>query len=103
LPILKEGRVVGILNSKEFLAFRKTGKSHWISLCRQTISLQETAPLLTALRLLQEKRAHMAIVYRGSLKTGIVTMESIFEEIIGDIYDEDDDGAISKILSSVRR
>lgn len=103
LPIIKDDRAIGILNSKEFLAYQKTGKTDWVSLCRSTLFLQETTPILTALRLLQEKRAHMAIVYEGSCKKGIVTMEAIFEEIIGDIYDEDDDGAIQKILSSIRR
>lgn len=102
LPIVKNGGVIGILNSKEFFAFIKTGKSEWASLCRQTVSVQETTTLLTALRLLQQEKAHLAIVYRGSIKTGIVTMEAIFEEIIGDIYDEDDDGAIQKILSMKR-
>lgn len=102
LPIVKNGQVIGILNSKEFFAFIKTGKSEWVSLCRQTVSVQETTTILTALRLLQQEKAHMAIVYRGSVKTGIVTMEAIFEEIIGDIYDEDDDGAIRKILSMKR-
>lgn len=102
LPIVKNGQVIGILNSKEFFAFIKTGKSEWVSLCRQTVSVQETTTILTALRLLQQEKAHMAIVYMGSIKTGIVTMEAIFEEIIGDIYDEDDDGAIRKILSMKR-
>lgn len=99
LPIVKDGEVIGILNSKEFFAFVESGKSEWISLRRNAVSVQETTTILTALRLLQQKKAHMAIVYRGSVKTGIVTMEAIFEEIIGDIYDEDDDGAIQKILS----
>jgi putative hemolysin len=103
LPIVQGGKVIGILNSKEFLAFQKTGDTEWISLCRPTVSLQEITPILTALRLLQEKRAHLAIVYNGLIKTGIITMEAIFEEIIGDIYDEDDDGAIKKILSTIRQ
>jgi putative hemolysin len=99
LPIVKNGKVIGILNSKEFFAFVKTGKSEWLTLCRPAVSVQETTTILTALRLLQQEKAHMAIVYKGADKTGIVTMEAIFEEIIGDIYDEDDDGAIQKILS----
>lgn len=103
LPIVKDGEVIGILNSKEFFAFAKTGKSDWVSLCRQTVSVQETTTLLTALRLLQQEKAHMAIVYKGSIKTGIITMEAIFEEIIGDIYDEDDDGTISKIVGMKKR
>lgn len=102
LPIVRNSEVIGTLNSKEFFAFIKTGKSDWVSLCRPSVAVQETTTLLTALRLLQQEKAHMAIVYKGSAKTGIVTMESIFEEIIGDIYDEDDDGKIQKILSMKR-
>jgi putative hemolysin len=100
VPIVeKDGRVTGILNSKEFFAFQKTKSKEWLSLRRPAVYLQERCLILTALRLLQEQKAHMAIVLSSSQKTGIVTMEAIFEEIVGDIYDEDDDGAIQKILN----
>lgn len=99
LPIVKGENVIGILNAKEFLAYEKTGSTNWLSLSRNVVSVQESTMILTALRLLQENRSHMAIVYAGSAKKGIVTMEAIFEEIIGDIYDEDDDGTLKKILT----
>lgn len=102
LPVVINNEVMGIINAKEFLAFQKTGKTDWQSLMRPALKIQENTPLLSALRFMQEKRAHMAIVYKGSNITGIVTMEDIFEEIVGDIYDEDDDGTIKQILSSIR-
>lgn len=100
LPVVRDNDVVGILNAKEFLAFQKTGQSNWHSLLRPAYNIDVKMPILSALRLMQEKRLHMAIVYDGANKAGIVTMEAIFEEIIGDIYDEEDDGTLSRILST---
>ena len=100
LPVLRNNQVVGILNAKEFLAFQKTGQSNWQSLLRPAINIDVNMFILSALRLMQEKRIHMAIVYDGTNKVGIVTMEAIFEEIVGDIYDEEDDGTLNRILSS---
>lgn len=102
LPVLKNEQVIGIINTKEFLAFQKTGNEDWAALIRHPIKILDTLPVLSALRIMQEKKAHLAIVYNGNVKTGIVTMEAIFEEIIGDIYDEDDDGTLTRILNSVQ-
>lgn len=100
LPVVKNNEVIGLLNAKEFLAFQKTGQTNWQSLLRPACNIDLNIPILSVLRLMQEKRIHMAIVYNGRNKVGIVTMEAIFEEIVGDIYDEDDDGVLSRILSS---
>jgi len=101
LPVIEDKDVVGIINAKEFFAFLKTTRRDWQFILRPAIKLPHTTPILTALQIMQSQRAHIVIVYNGNTKQGIVTMEAIFEEIIGDIYDEDDDGTLKRILDSV--
>lgn len=63
----------------------------WNSLLRETLVIPASKPLNSLLRAFKEERRHMAIVvdeYGGT--EGIVTLEDILEELVGDIIDESD-------------
>ncbi|MCK6595319.1 MAG: hemolysin family protein [Bdellovibrionaceae bacterium] len=99
LPVISEDEVVGILHSKEFITFISSGDENWKNIIRPVLKIGPNEGILRTLRLMQEKKSHMALVLMGDERIGIVTLEDIFEEIIGDIYDEDDDGMLRKVLS----
>lgn len=100
LPVLEADQMIGILNTKEFITLKKAGETQWRDIVRPLVQVQESDSLLNAFRKMQENRSHLSIVYRGPVRIGIVTMEDILEEVIGEIYDEDDDGALRQILSA---
>jgi putative hemolysin len=101
LPIIDRGHVVGLLHTKEFIALKESGETQWNKIIRPAILIQPNDSALGVMRLLQEKRSHMAIVLSTSgERMGIVTMEDIFEEVVGDIFDEDDDGRVRKVYAA---
>ncbi len=93
-----DNAILGILLAKDLipiLASRAEGIDHPFLLkdiVRKPLYINETARSDTLLRLLQKAQVHMAVVLDefGSV-SGIVTMEDLLEEIVGDIVDEHDD------------
>ncbi|MBI4666170.1 MAG: HlyC/CorC family transporter [Nitrospinae bacterium] len=104
LPVVDDGNIVGILHTKEFIAFRESGETAWQSIIRPVLKIRTTDSALGALRLMQDKRSHMAVIYsQTGERQGIVTLEDIIEVVIGDIYDEDDDEGARKIFAARAR
>lgn len=85
--------VKGVLYAKDLLAFlHKKQDFPWQTLLKPTFFIPETKKLNDLLKDFQSKRNHMAVVvdeYGGT--SGIITLEDVMEEIIGEIKDEFDD------------
>lgn len=100
LPVTDNGNVIGILHTKEFLAYRENGGKDWKSIIRPIIRVQALDTALTTLRLMQTKRSHMAVAFTmAGQRLGIVTLEDILEEFLGDVYDEDDQSFLRKVFA----
>ena len=84
--------IVGVLNSKD--VFRFWGRLEELSLesvARKPLFIPESAPLQALLQAFEQQRQHLAIVideYGGV--EGIVSLEDLLEEIVGEIDDEFD-------------
>lgn len=96
IPVYEEDfdQVVGILYAKDLVGLLEMGDDfRWQDLVRNEILfVPEAKKLADLLKEFKVSRKHMAIVvneYGGSV--GIVTLEDVLEEIVGDIRDEFDD------------
>ncbi|MBC8042863.1 MAG: HlyC/CorC family transporter [Rhizobacter sp.] len=84
--------IVGIIYAKDLVKFiqgrKKPGKFDWKSIARQPIFVPESKKLDDLLRDFQHRRMHIAIVvdeFGGT--SGLVTLEDVIEEIIGEVQD----------------
>jgi putative hemolysin len=94
LPVYKENldKVVGVIHTKDFLPHINKDVFDWHVLVRPAYFVHEGKFIEDLLKEFQLKRMHFAIVvdeFGGT--SGIITLEDIMEEIIGDIKDEFDE------------
>ena len=86
--------VTGVILAKDMLYWllsHDEAAIDWDVLTKEPVIVPRSAPLVQLLRTFQESRRHLAIVvdeYGGV--DGIVTLEDVLEEIVGDIFDETD-------------
>lgn len=103
IPVYEEtiDTVIGVLYAKDLLEFLSDGRRKYDikKLLRKPLFIPETMPLDDLLREFKKKRQHLAIVideYGGI--AGIVTMEDILEEIVGEINDEFDENEPAELI-----
>lgn len=100
LPVYEEDidHIVGILHLKDFYGINGITTQPISEIMTPPLFIHRTEKISDLLKQLQTTKSHMAVVvdeYGGTL--GIVTMEDILEELVGDIWDEHDD-----VLEDVR-
>lgn len=94
LPVYEESidNVLGVVNLKDFYACVRDDKFRVTSIMTKPVYVSETMKIADLLKFLQKEKAHFAIVadeYGGML--GILTLEDILEELVGEIWDEHDE------------
>ena len=95
IPVYEDhiDNIIGILSEKEFFTHLiKFGEVNIRELIREPMFIFESVKISSLLTKLQKNNVHMAIVvdeFGGT--TGIITLEDILEEIVGEIWDEQDE------------
>jgi CBS domain containing-hemolysin-like protein len=93
--------VIGMMHIKDvfpFLATRSPPPEDWTTLMRQPLYVPQARGALDVLADMRSSRTHLAIVLDEFSGTdGIITIEDLVEEIVGDIEDEHDDAPVELI------
>ena len=93
-PVYKDtiDTIVGILHEKDFFTAFLNGSKSITKVLHKVTYTTEHIKISALLKQLQREKTHMAVVldeYGGTL--GIITMEDILEELVGEIWDEHDE------------
>ena len=93
IPVYKENidNIIGILYAKDLIPHIHKETFNWIKIIREAFFVPENKKLDDLLKEFQEMKNHLAIVvdeYGGT--SGLISLEDIIEEIVGDISDEFD-------------
>lgn len=94
LPVYEKSLddIVGIITNKAFFKMLVEGGDDIRSIIQEVPHIADTKLISEAMRDMQRSKVHLAVVtdqYGGT--KGIVTLEDIIEELVGEIYDEDDE------------
>ena len=94
LPVYKEtiDNIVGIINYKDFQYKVMVENKPIEDVMSRPVYVSENMKISNLLKLLQQKKSHLAVVtdeYGGTV--GVVTLEDVIEELVGEIWDEHDE------------
>lgn len=101
LPVYSENfdNIIGILHSKDVMKFMgRPGDFDLPGIIHRAVFIPDSAKLWEVLQLLRRSRVHMAVVVdeHGGVE-GILTLEDLIEEIVGEIQDEHDELIADKL------
>ena len=85
-------KIVGVIHQKDFYTGTGVSDLPMSGLMKMPVYIFKSMKISEALKLLQRSKSHVAVVndeYGGTL--GIITMEDILEELVGEIWDEHDE------------
>ncbi len=94
IPVYKDSidTIIGTIHEKDFFSAYLKGKKGIDGIMQNAFYTTEHAKISILLRQLQKKKVHIAVVldeYGGTL--GMITLEDILEELVGEIWDEHDE------------
>jgi putative hemolysin len=100
-PVIDSDVIVGILLKKELPDSQHQQQVHWQGILHSALRVKDQDKVLEAFLKMQEKQTPLSVVEDANGKyVGIITIEDIIEEVVGDINDKTDYSKTSKLLSN---